>query len=92
MYGYSEMKPERLRAIGIPVPDLPEVLPSRDGHVLYALVTNGCSKEFAFAVRDPLAYRTYRETTHHSGDQGNWLFSDMELFFVPEEVAAPEAK
>ena len=89
---YSEMKPERLRAIGVPVSDPPEVLPSRDGHVLYALVMNGCSKEFAFAVRDALAYRTYRETTHHPGDQGNWLFSTLELFFVPNEVAAPNVK
>ncbi len=83
-----EMKPARLRSVGVPVLGLPEVLPSRSGHVLYGLVTNGDSKEFAIAVRDASTYWTYHEMTQHPGDQGNWLFSKTELFFVPEEVVA----
>ncbi len=86
------MKPERLRAIGISVPGLPEVPPKRDGHVLYALVTNGDSKEFAVAVPGVSTYGTYHEMTQRLGDQGNWLFQRTELFFVLEEMVAPSAR
>jgi hypothetical protein len=88
---YSEMKPERLRAVGIPIEGSPEVLPSRATHVLYGLITNGDAKEFAIAVHDAYAYSTYRRTTRHPGDQGNWFFRNMELFFVPEGLAASGA-
>jgi hypothetical protein len=91
MYSYSEMKPERLRAIGVPVPGLPEVPPARDGHVLYALVTKGDATEFAVVIRDAFTYWPYHEMTTHPGDQGNWLFKRTELFFVPESVLAPPA-
>jgi hypothetical protein len=88
---YSEMKPERLRAVGIPIEGSPEVLPSRIGHVLYGLITNGDSKQFVIAVQDAYTYGTYRNTTHHPGDQGNWFFRNMKLFFVPEDLAASGA-
>ncbi|MGB7957421.1 MAG: hypothetical protein WCF77_01065 [Minisyncoccia bacterium] len=88
MQSYSEMKPERLRAIGVPVPGLPEVPPERDGHILYALVTNGDSKEFAVAIPAAFMYWPYREMAHHAGDEGNWLFRKTELFFVPAEALA----
>ena len=80
----SEVSPLRLRAVGIPIKGLPEVPPRRDGHVLYGLITNGDAKEFAIAVHDVYVYSTYRRTTRHHGDQGNWFFRNMELFFVPD--------
>jgi hypothetical protein len=84
---FTEMKPEWLRAqgISIKVGNLPEVPPCRDGHTLYALITNGSSKEFVIEAGDPFRYSTYRRMTQHPGDQGNWFFRTMELFFVPRE-------
>jgi hypothetical protein len=84
------MSIQRLRAVGIPVGDLPEVPPQQDGHVLFALITNSGSREFAIAVHDAYVYGTYRTMTEHPGDRGNWFFRKMELFFVPENSIAPE--
>jgi hypothetical protein len=92
MYSYSEMKPERLRAIGISFEGLPEVPPQRDGHVLYALVTKGDLNQFTVAIPDAFTYWPYREMAHHAGDQGNWFFEKTELFFVPNEALVAGAK
>jgi hypothetical protein len=78
----------QLHAVGIPVGDLPEDLPRRDGCALFALITNDNSMEFAVAIGDVCMYNSYRTKTHHPGDCGNWLFRKMELFFVPEGLIA----
>ncbi len=79
----------QLHAVGIPVGDLPEDLPHRDGCVLFALITNDNSMEFAVAIGDVCTYNSYRTKTHHYGDGGNWIFRKMELFFVPEGSLLP---
>ncbi len=74
----------QLHAVGVPVGDLPEHLPHRDGCALFALITNDNSMEFAVAIGDVGMYDSYRTKTHYPGDDGSWLFRKMELFFVPE--------
>ncbi len=74
----------RLHAVGIPVGDLPEDPPRRDGCGLFALITNSNSMEFAVAISDVCMYDSYRTKTNRPGDNGSWLFQKMELFFVPE--------
>ncbi len=78
----------QLHAVGIPIGDIPEDLPRRDGCALFALITNGNSMEFAVAVSGACIYNSYRTKTHHPGDRGNWIFRKMELFFVPEGLIA----
>jgi hypothetical protein len=74
----------QLHAVGIPVGDLPEDPPRRDGCALFALITKDNSMEFTVAIGDVCMYDSYRTKTHHPGDCGSWLFRKMELFFVPE--------
>lgn len=83
----NEMTPERLRTEGVSAPGLPEVPPTRGGHVLYGIVVNDAAKEFVIACGDPKVYDTYRRKTKHPGDKGNWFFRTMELFFVPAKPA-----
>lgn len=76
---------EQVRSTGVPVAGLPEARPSRDGFALAALVTNDDKRQFVVDVSDDISYGSYRNMTKHRGDQGNWFFKKMELFFVPLE-------
>ena len=75
--------PEQIREKGIPMNDLPEEPPRREGHALFAIIAKDGGEEFVVAADDPYCYHTYRRTTWHPGDQGNRFFEKMNLFFVP---------
>jgi hypothetical protein len=74
---------EQVRNIGVPVGGLPDEPPTREGFGLVAIVTNSNGMQFVVAMSNEMIYRSYREMTKHAGDQGNWFFEKMELFFMP---------
>jgi len=59
----------QLHAVGIPIGDLPENPPHRDGCALFALITSSNSMEFAVAIGDASMYNSYRTKTRPSSEQ-----------------------
>jgi hypothetical protein len=79
-----------VRGAGMPFNGLPEDPPRRDGHTLFAVITNDNALTFAIAVDNPDDYRVYRTKTRRTGDHGSWIFQKMKLFFVPDNLLHPE--
>ena len=79
----NKIGPQELRKIGIPIEGLPVIPPREQGKVLFALITKADGVEFTVMADDDLIYGSNRTATRHEGDQGNWLYEKMALYFVP---------